>query len=64
MKCRPEETKLIYASFKHVMPEAFVCIEELPGKHCNKARYEDGSLMLVEKVCTFLAQEEVRNENN
>jgi len=64
MKCRPEETKLIYASFQHVMPEAFVCIEELPGKHCNKARFEDGSLMLVEKVCAFLAQEEVRNENN
>lgn len=62
IKCRPEETKLVYASFKQVMPEAFVCMEELPGKHCKKPKYEDGSLMLVERTCAFLARKEVSNE--
>jgi len=63
IKCRPEETKLMYASLKRVMPEAFVCIEELPGKHCGKPQGEDGSLLLMDKVCEFLAREEVKNAN-
>jgi len=64
MKCRPEETKLMYASLKRVMPDSFVHIEELPGTHCNKAKYENGALILVEKVCEFLDREEVRNQDN
>ncbi len=34
MKCRPEENRLMYASFQHVMPEAHVELAELPGHHC------------------------------
>lgn len=54
MKCRPEETKLMYASLKNIMPECRVEIEELPGKHCGKPRYGDGTLILVDRVCRFL----------
>lgn len=54
IKCRPEETKLMYASLRQVMPESRVEIREIPGPHCSKARNEDGELILVEKVCEFL----------
>ncbi len=56
MKCRPEETKLMYASLQHIMPESLVCLEEIPGPHCSRARDEDGALILVEKVCEFLRE--------
>lgn len=54
IKCRPEETRLMYASIKNLMPEAVVSIEELPGTHCCKPREADGSLILTKKVCEFL----------
>lgn len=53
-KCRPEENRLTYASFQHVMPESKVDITELPGKHCSKPRREDGELMLVVRTCEFI----------
>ena len=52
--CRPEETKLMYASLKRLMPEAVVDIAELPGGHCNHPEDENGRLMLMDKVCEFL----------
>lgn len=54
MKCRPEETRLMYASLKNVMPNCYVEIHELPGEHCSNPRYEDGTLILVNKMCRFL----------
>lgn len=35
MKCRPEETRLMYASIKKVMPQSYVKIQELPGGIAN-----------------------------
>ena len=63
IKCRPEETKLMYASIKHVMPETVVFIKELPGKHCRMPKNQDGSLMVMNKVCEFLESDEVKNQN-
>ena len=54
MKCRPEETRLIYASFKQLMPEAHVEITELPGGHCSRPKAEDGSHMLLNRVFEFM----------
>ena len=57
MECRPEETKLMYASLKYIMPGTAVSIEELPGTHCSKPKSENGSLLLMSKVCEFLERE-------
>lgn len=54
MKCRPEETRLMYASLKNIMPEALVYIEELPGKHCKRPRNPDGSQMPVTESLKFI----------
>ena len=56
MKCRPEETKLMYASMRQLMPESRVSLVEIPGPHCSKARDGEGRLILVEKVMEFLGE--------
>lgn len=54
MKCRPEETKLIYASFQQLMPEARVEIHELPGGHCSRPKAQDGSHMMLNRAFEFM----------
>ena len=54
IECRPEETRLMYASMQRLMPEAIVDIAQLPGTHCNHPKDENGRLMLMDKVCEFL----------
>lgn len=54
IKCRPEETRLAYASFQKVMPDSRVSICELPGPHCGKCRNEDGSFRFVTEVLSFI----------
>lgn len=54
MKCRPEETRLIYASMQRVMPEAQVAIQELPGGHCCKCKDEDGEYRFVSEMMKFI----------
>lgn len=57
MKCRPEETKLMYASLKNICPENDVRLVEYPGRHCSKPKNEDGELMFVETVCDMIRGE-------
>ena len=54
IKCRPEETKLMYASLIKLLPDNLIDIAELPGPHCQKPQDEDGSYTLVRKVCKFI----------
>ena len=54
MKCRPEETKLIYASFQQLMPEARVELHELPGGHCSRPKAEDGSHLMLSRAFAFM----------
>lgn len=55
MLCRPEETKLIYASFKRVMPNCNVAISELSGTHCNQQVDENGEPFVFTKAYDFIA---------
>lgn len=54
MKCRPEETKLMYASLKKVMPDAWVELAQLPGNHCCQPKAEDGSNMMLNRTFEFM----------
>lgn len=54
IKCRPEETRLMYATMKNLMPDAYVDIVEFPGKHCGKPTYEDGTYIYIDKLCRFI----------
>lgn len=54
MKCRPEETRLMYASLQNVMPEAEVYIKALPGGHCKRPLNEDGVFMVVAETLKFI----------
>lgn len=54
MKCRPEETRLMYASLKKVMPDAWVEIAQLPGAHCSMPLAEDGSHMMLNRIFEFM----------
>ena len=45
--CRPEETKLMYASIRSVMADSDAQILELPGTHCCDIGIE------FEKICDF-----------
>ncbi len=64
MKCRPEETRLMYATMKNIMPEAYVDIAELPGKHCGKPTDEDGTYIYMDKLCRVIETVEGRHETN
>jgi len=55
MKCRPEETKLMYASLQNICPENDVRIVEFPGTHCCKPKDEKGEWMFVETVCGMIS---------
>lgn len=54
MKCRPEETRLIYANLKNILPEAHVEIAELPGGHCSRPKAEDGSHRMLNRAFAFM----------
>ena len=54
MKCRPEETRLMFASLKKLAPEAMVEIAELPGPHCGQPLAEDGSHLMLNRIFEFM----------
>lgn len=54
MKCRPEETRLIYASFAQLMPDAHVEIEQLPGGHCSRPKDEHGAHLMLKRAFAFM----------
>ena len=54
MKCRPEETRLIYASLQNILPEMHVEIAELPGGHCSRPKAEDGSFKMLSRAFAFM----------
>lgn len=54
MKCRPEETRLLYANLQNILPEAHVEIEQLPGGHCSHPKAEDGSHMMLNRAFRFM----------
>ena len=54
IKCRPEETRLMYASLQKVMPDAIVHISELPGSHCCKGKNENGEYHFLTRMFTFI----------
>lgn len=54
MKCRPEETRLMYANLKNILPEAFVEITELPGGHCSRPRDESGNHLMIQRALKFV----------
>lgn len=56
MKCRPEETRLMYASIKKVMPEAYVKIQELPGTHCNRPKNKNGGILTIDRFIEFIKE--------
>ena len=56
MKCRPEETRLIYASFQQLMPEARVEIHELPGGHCSRPKDENGRHLMLQRAFRFMEE--------
>ena len=54
IKCRPEETRLFYASVQKIMPESQISICELPGKHCCKCCDENGEYRFVTEMLAFI----------
>lgn len=56
MKCRPEETRLIYASFQQLMPKANVQIHQLPGGHCSRPKDENGNHMMLQRAFRFMEE--------
>ena len=54
IKCRPEETCLMYASLQKLMPDVQVFITELPGGHCCKCCDETGEYRFVTEMFAFI----------
>ena len=54
MKCRPEETRLMYANLRVLVPDAHIEIEELPGGHCSRPRTPDGAFVMLERAFRFV----------
>ncbi len=54
MKCRPEETKLMFASLKKLLPDAWVELARLPGGHCSQPRAADGSCLMLNRTFEFM----------
>lgn len=56
MKCRPEETRLLYASIKNLMPNSYVKIYELPGTHCNRPKNKNGGILTIDRFIEFIKE--------
>lgn len=54
IKCRPEETRLMYASLQKLMPQAKVSIAKLPGAHCCKCCDDNGEYRFVSEMLSFI----------
>lgn len=54
MKCRPEETRLMYANLKNLLPEAHIEITELPGGHCSRPKDANGSHLMMQRTFRFM----------
>lgn len=54
--CRPEETRLMYASLKNLLPESDVHIAKLPGSHCCFPKDSQGNNMMLLEFLKFINQ--------
>lgn len=54
IKCRPEETRLMYASILKLMPDTNISISELSGPHCCKCRDENDEYRFVAEMIDFI----------
>lgn len=62
MVCRPEETKLMYANLRNIIPDATVQIDSLPGQHCSYSTAENGDALISCKTYEFIESLKQRKE--